>query len=59
VPQERRGRGTLPEEPTPIYSEHGTAPCRLTILVKEKGQEHSYQLDSPVDVFGDRARKML
>jgi single-strand DNA-binding protein len=50
--------GTLPEDPKLTYAENGTPQCSLTLLIEEKGQEHTFRLYVPVDVFGDRAEKV-
>jgi single-strand DNA-binding protein len=49
--------GTLPEEPQLTYSENGTPQCSFTLLVEEKGQEHTLLLYIPIDLFGNRAEK--
>jgi single-strand DNA-binding protein len=50
--------GTLPEDPKLVYSENGTPQCSFTLLVEEKGQEHTCRLYIPCNIFGDRAEKV-
>jgi primosomal replication protein N len=50
--------GSLPEEPKLVYAGNGTPQCTFTLVIEEKGQEHTFRLYVPVDVLGDRAENV-
>jgi hypothetical protein len=44
--------GTVPEGFQLTFGENGTPQCNFTLLVEEKGTEHTHRLYIPVNVFG-------
>jgi single-stranded DNA-binding protein len=50
--------GSSPEEPKLTYTENGAPQCSFTLLIAEKGQEHTFCLYVPCEVFGDRTEKV-
>ena len=49
--------GSLPEEPKLVCSENDIPQYSFTLVVEERGQEHTDRLYAPVDAVGDKAAK--